>query len=149
MNWWQRFRRSNAHTQANIVCTFLMMIATIVYAGTAYRQLCVMRKTLAEMKESEEQTSEQSSSAIGNINWMARSMDWSQKSTKRAMDEQVDKLQLQTSQIKRSADAAKSASETAKETLIASNRPWVTADVRLIGGLRFSMAPLSPKFNIP
>ncbi len=52
MNWWQRFRRSDAHTQANIVCTFIVAAATVAYAVTAYRQLGTMRDTLSAMKQS-------------------------------------------------------------------------------------------------
>lgn len=52
VNWWQRFRRSNAHTQANIVCTAIVAAATVGYSFTAYRQLGAMRDTLGAMKQS-------------------------------------------------------------------------------------------------
>jgi hypothetical protein len=50
MNWCQRFRKSSAHTQANIVCTFIVMVATIVYVIVSARQLHVMSGQLGEMK---------------------------------------------------------------------------------------------------
>ena len=50
MNWWQRFRRSSAHTQANIVCTFIVMLATIIYVVVSARQLHVMSDQLRETK---------------------------------------------------------------------------------------------------
>jgi hypothetical protein len=50
MNWWQRFKRSSAHTQANIVCTFIVMVATIVYAIVSASQLHVMSDQLSETK---------------------------------------------------------------------------------------------------
>jgi hypothetical protein len=52
MNWWQRFKRSSAHTQANIVCTFVVMLATLVYAGVSVKQMFVMRDQLGQMKDS-------------------------------------------------------------------------------------------------
>ena len=42
-SWWHRFKRSDAHTQANIVCTILVMFATISYAIIAGCQLGAMR----------------------------------------------------------------------------------------------------------
>jgi hypothetical protein len=78
-NWVLRFRKSPAHTQANIVCAAVIMVATVIYAGVPIFQLLAMRGTLSEMKRTSEQNTEQMWSAIGNLNWMARSMDWSQK----------------------------------------------------------------------
>jgi hypothetical protein len=52
MNWWQRFKRSSAHTQANIVCTFVVMLATLIYAGVSVKQMFVMRDQLGQMKDS-------------------------------------------------------------------------------------------------
>ena len=101
MNWWQRFKRSSAHTQANIVCTVFIMLATIAYTVIAARQLIfinrqigIMQDTLNEQRRSGEQSTAQMWSAIGNINWMARSADWSQKVTKasaEASDRQSNK----------------------------------------------------------
>ncbi|MGB6973931.1 MAG: hypothetical protein WBD67_04530 [Terracidiphilus sp.] len=86
MNWWQRFKRSDAHTQANIVCTAIIMLATIAYAFISARQLATMRDTLAEMKRSGEQSTQQVWSAIGNLNWMARSTDQSQKVSQKSIE---------------------------------------------------------------
>jgi hypothetical protein len=49
-------------------------------------QLTVMRGTLDESKRSGEQSTEQMWSAVGNINWMARSMDWSQQEAKKGIE---------------------------------------------------------------
>lgn len=49
-------------------------------------QLSVMRGTLAEVRRSGEQSTEQTWSAIGNINWMARSMDSSQKTNQQGIE---------------------------------------------------------------
>ncbi len=45
MNWWQRFKRSSAHTQANIVCTFIVMVATIAYVAVATLQWLEIKRT--------------------------------------------------------------------------------------------------------
>jgi hypothetical protein len=49
--------------------------ALCIYGG----QLKVMRGTLEEMQRSGDQSTDQVWKAIGNLNWMARSADWSQK----------------------------------------------------------------------
>lgn len=92
-SWWQRFKSSSAHTQANIVCTIVMAIATCAYAFIAGRQLIlinrqvgIMQGALDETKRSGEQSTQQMWSAVGNINWMARSMDWSQKEAQRSIE---------------------------------------------------------------
>lgn len=56
-------------------------------------QLHVMQGQLTEMKRSGEQSTQQMWSAIGNINWEARSMDWSQKVSQRGVDGSVDALE--------------------------------------------------------
>jgi hypothetical protein len=84
-SWLLRFRKSPPHTQTNIVCTALIMVATIAYAFIAGFQLSAMRGTLAEMKRSGEQSTAQMWSAINNINWMARSMDLSQKTSQQGI----------------------------------------------------------------
>lgn len=45
MNWFQRFKRSTAHTQANIVCTFVVMLATIAYVIVAGLQWLEIKRT--------------------------------------------------------------------------------------------------------
>ncbi len=49
--WWERFKASSAHTQANIVCTILVMLATIGYAIIAARQLVSMNGQLSEVSK--------------------------------------------------------------------------------------------------
>jgi hypothetical protein len=83
-SWLLRFRKSPAHTQTNIVCTTIIAIATVAYTFVAGFQLIVMRGTLSEMKTSGEQSTQQMWSAISNLNWIARSVDWSQKTTQAA-----------------------------------------------------------------
>jgi hypothetical protein len=50
--WWQRFRSSTAHTQANIVCTIIIAIATVIYAFIAGCQLSSINKQLPSIRES-------------------------------------------------------------------------------------------------
>lgn len=52
MNWWRRFNRSSAHTQANIVCTVIIAVATVAYSIIAARQLGNMDEQLPELKKS-------------------------------------------------------------------------------------------------
>jgi hypothetical protein len=47
LTWLQRFRRSSAHTQANIICTVIITVATCAYAVVAAMQLCEIRRTNA------------------------------------------------------------------------------------------------------
>jgi hypothetical protein len=56
--------------------------AVLVYRG----QLNVMRGTLAEMQRSGQQSTDQVWQAIGNINWMAKSMDGSTKQSQQSME---------------------------------------------------------------
>ena len=58
-SWWQRFKSSNAHTQANIVCTVLIMVATVAYAVIAARQLRAMQSQIAEMRQNSQDSSRQ------------------------------------------------------------------------------------------
>jgi hypothetical protein len=55
-SWWQRFKLSSAHTQANIVCTILIMIATVGYAMIAAFQLKAMSGQLDQLRGSSTQT---------------------------------------------------------------------------------------------
>jgi hypothetical protein len=108
---------SDAHTQVNVVCTILMMLATIAYAIIAGCQLAamngqlrVMRGTLAETRQSGRQSADQMSEAVGNINWMARTTDQSSKDT-------LAQMKAQSEAMQRSANS-----------VVSANRPWVVPD---------------------
>lgn len=58
------------------------LFALWIYHG----QLVAMQGQLDEMRRSGEQSTEQTWSAIGNINWMARSADWSQKVSQQGIE---------------------------------------------------------------
>lgn len=102
-------------------------------------QLKVMQGQLDEMKRSGEQSTQQMWSAIGNINWEARSADWSQKSTQQAMGNEVRQMDaqvlaskaiaqqstIQAGETKRLADLAKSSNEQAMRNFETLSRPWV------------------------
>ena len=131
-SWLLRFRKSPAHTQANIVCTAIIALATVVYTFVAGFQLIAMRGTLSEMKRSGQESSRQMWSAISNINWLARSADWSQKVTQKQASDTVAEMQKQTVAQKGTAEAAKKAADTAKDSLKATidsfhneDRAWV------------------------
>jgi hypothetical protein len=111
----------------NIAGQMSLVIVGIIAASIYGCQLSVMRGTLTEMKRSGEQSTEQVWSAVGNINWMAKSMDESQKSTYAAMQQEIDKLNLQAGALKASAEqASRLADEThiANQNVIEADRPW-------------------------
>jgi hypothetical protein len=66
---------------SQIVLAVIGIWALTVYHG----QLKVMRGQLDEMKRSGEQSTEQMWSAIGNMNWMARSMDSTQQQARESL----------------------------------------------------------------
>jgi len=71
-----------AYFSGQIVLAVVGIWALVIYS----RQLSVMRGTLAEVQRSGEQSTQQVWKAIDNINWMARSMDWAQKTTQQGVE---------------------------------------------------------------
>ena len=115
--WLRRFKQSDAHTQANIVCTVIIAIATVAYAFISARQLIamrgqleVMRGTLVEAQRSGEKSTEQMWQAIGNVNWMARTADQSSKET-------LVQMKAQSLTLQRSANS-----------IVSANRAWIVPD---------------------
>jgi hypothetical protein len=49
----------------------------------------------------------------------------------------LDEIRQQTFSVRKSADAAESAARTAQDTLIASERPWITVQADIVGPLTF------------
>jgi len=80
------WRSASPITKGSFYMTAGIAAATIVYALVAIFQLVSMRTTLGVMKTSSDKSSQQMWSAIDNINWMARSMDLSQKSAQQAIE---------------------------------------------------------------
>jgi hypothetical protein len=123
------------------VCTIFITLATIAYAIIAGRQLisinkqiAIMQGTLDEAKRGGEQSTRQMWSAIDNINWMARSMDWNQKSTKQAMDDEVAKLNLQATELSESVQQASrlaAATERANANVVVADRPWIGGHIEV------------------
>src|ERR1019366_6300424 len=89
------------------------------------RQVGIMQDTLSEMRRSGQESTNQMWQAVGNINWMARSMDLSQKSTQIAMADQVRKLQSGVDQTAKLAKGADTANGIAHEALETQTRPWL------------------------
>lgn len=90
------------------------MLATIAYSVIAGFQLVAMNKqiaimsgTLEEARRSGAQSTDQMWQAIGNVNWMARSVDQSSKDTLVQMKGQSQTLQRSV------------------ESVVATNRPWI------------------------
>ncbi len=81
-----------------------------------------MQGQLDEMKRSGEQSTEQVWRAIDNINWLARSMDWSQKTTQKGIQAQVERMDAARTDADKAAQNALQASiDIASED----RRPWV------------------------
>jgi hypothetical protein len=70
----------------NIAGQMSLVVVGIIAASIYGCQLHVMQRQLDEMKRSGEQSTQQMWSAIGNINWEARSMDWNQKVAKQSIE---------------------------------------------------------------
>jgi len=89
MNQWQRLKQSwrmtNNWNKLLVLLTAVIAISNGCYSCYARKQFIIMDGTLKEMKRSGQQSTEQVWRAIDNINWMARSMDLSQKGAQIAM----------------------------------------------------------------
>lgn len=88
------WRSASPITKGSFYMTAGIAVATIVYAVVAVFQLDAMHSTLGVMKTSSDESSRQMWSAIDNMNWMARSMDWSQKTTKRGIEASTQQSQM-------------------------------------------------------
>lgn len=124
-SWLLRFRKSPAHTQTNIVCTAIIAFATVAYTVVAGFQLSAMRDTLAEMTQSGNQATQQMWSAIGNVNWLARSADWSQKVAHKQASDTVGEMQKQTAAQMQSAQTAEDTVKTARDQMRMDQRAWI------------------------
>jgi hypothetical protein len=87
--WKKSWRSASPITKVTSWCTAMVAICTLVACLISVLQLNrmkdqneIMQGTLDEQKRSGEQSTDQVWKAIGNINWMARSADLSQKVTK-------------------------------------------------------------------
>src|SRR5277367_4700771 len=56
LSWWERFKRSTAGTQANIICTIIIAAATVTYTVIAKFQWKTMDGQLNQMEGSSTQT---------------------------------------------------------------------------------------------
>jgi len=83
-----------------IATTILGSVGIIVAGLTGwaiYKQDRISAGTLEEMKRSGAQSTDQMWQAIGNVNWMARTMDQSQKKTSASLDATLAEMRKQTS----------------------------------------------------
>jgi hypothetical protein len=94
-----------------VLATVAIAVLTFFYVRYSRAQWTVMSDTLRQAEQSSQQSTNQVWQAIGNINWMARSMDWSQKGTQAAI-EHSDRL------AKRALDASVAQAKLDR-------RPWV------------------------
>jgi hypothetical protein len=104
---------------ANALLGVIGIVALCIYGG----QLSVMRGTLETMKQSSSQTTDQVWRAIGNLNWMAQSMDTSQKQNQRSLEATLREMQKQTSGQKGQLALALRQDERSQEQLARPSRP--------------------------
>lgn len=72
MKIWQRWKQTAIHNKALVFTSVLMAFGTLFYAGAAAFQVWLM-------DQSSKHTDQQIGILIGNMNWLARSMDYSVK----------------------------------------------------------------------
>jgi len=129
---------------SQIVLVVIGILALKIYNG----QLTVMQGQLNEMKRSGEQSTEQMWSAIGNVNWMARSMDLSQKESQKGIESNARQSQEQFTkilgQMKGQIATAQGANAIAKQALEAQTRPWIG----IVGLPQFTIAGDPAKFDL-
>ncbi|MGI8961990.1 MAG: hypothetical protein ACR2IV_19970 [Bryobacteraceae bacterium] len=111
-----------------IILAIVGIWALIIYSG----QLSVMRGTLAEVKTSGETTRQQIWSAIGNMNWMAKSMDESMKK----LSEQASDTYALAASAKSQADNTRVLAEQTKIALHVTERAYIVAEAPELRSLR-------------
>lgn len=127
--WRNSWRSASPITKAGLYVSAIAVVATMTLAFLAWRQLDAM-KTIAS---SNTQQTQQLVEAANQMKTAAWTFSGASIGTNNAVWGAVGKLQLQADQVKRSASAALSASETAKgalalsdKALRVSERPYVT-----------------------
>jgi hypothetical protein len=78
MKIWQRWKQTAIHNKALVLTSIIVAAGTLFYAGAAAFQVWLMIK-------GGQHTDEQIGWVIGNVNWLARSVDLSQKMTQQAI----------------------------------------------------------------
>lgn len=73
---WQRWKQTALHNKALVLTSVLMAFGTLFYAGAAVVQLWLLHS-------SSKHTDEQIGRIIDNANWIARSVDYSEKQLER------------------------------------------------------------------
>jgi hypothetical protein len=88
-----KWNRVSLPNKLTVGCTFLITVATVWYAVTAQRQLKAMedqlaltRQALLDAQHSSTLATDQTWQAIGNVNWMARTLEGSLHQTREAME---------------------------------------------------------------
>jgi hypothetical protein len=87
-----RWKKVSLPNKLTVGCTFVIAVSTVWYAVTAHHQLESMKaqlkitnQALLDAQQSSATATHQTWQAIGNINWLAQSMDASVKSAQTAM----------------------------------------------------------------
>src|SRR5258708_31767846 len=84
-----RWKKVSLPNKLTVVCTAIIAAATICYVIAEFRQLRKMSDTLIEMKSAREGGTDQANQVIGNMNWLARTMESSLAKSQAALDASI------------------------------------------------------------
>jgi hypothetical protein len=107
----QRWKQTAVHNRALALTSVLVAFGTLFYAGAAVFQVWLVA-------QSSKHTDEQLGWVIGNVNWLARSMDLSEKEAEKG--------------IEASALQNEKALNLAERQFALAQRPWVQVDTTMV-----------------
>jgi hypothetical protein len=110
----ERLKKVGFHDWVMLAATITIAISTTLYTVYAHGQLDTMQKTLAEMRRSGIAATDQMWQAVGNINWLARSMN--------------SALSQNTDAMESSEKKAKEAMEVTRHAFQVDQRPYIVID---------------------
>lgn len=70
-----RWKKVSLPNKLTVMCTAVIAIATVLYVCASFRQLSKMEATLTEMRTDRQGSTDQANQVIGNMNWLARTME--------------------------------------------------------------------------
>ena len=143
MKLWQRWRQTAIHNKALVLTSVLVAFGTLFYAGVAVFQVWLM-------VENGKHTDQQIGRVIDNVNWLARSADWSQKVTQKQARDTVEEMRKQTATQERTARAARKTAQISSDALYISERAYIDIFAPVIDiSLKSVFLPITNTGHIP
>jgi hypothetical protein len=128
MTIWQRWKQTALHNKALVFSSIIMAFGTLFYSGAAIVQVYMFNRSSKQAQQQTEQLIKaaniQACAASKNAE-AAASFARSAEGIKNKTGEAVTQFQNLANATKESAGAAKSAADTAKETLVSAQRAFV------------------------